>query len=78
MRFTIVGFNEADGPLGETEAAKLTVFANPARLVRLIVEVADDPGGTARPLGLAEREKSGCEGCETFTATVTEWMSVPS
>ena len=55
VRLTLVGFNEADGPLGVTEAAKFTVLANPARLVTLIVEVADDPGVTARPLGLAER-----------------------
>jgi hypothetical protein len=59
---TLVGFNEAEGPLGETETANVTVFANPARLVTLIVEVADDPGVTARPLGLAEMKKSGCEG----------------
>ena len=54
VRLTLAGFNKADGPLRVTEATKFTVFANPARLVRLIVEVADDPGVTARPLGLAE------------------------
>ncbi len=75
---TLVGFNEAEGPLGETETAKLTVFANPARLATPIVEVVDDPGVTARPVGLAEMKKSGCEGSVTFTETVTECESVPS
>jgi hypothetical protein len=78
VRLTVVGFNETDGPLGETETSRLTVPANPARLVKLIVDVADDPGVTARPLGLGEMKKSGCEGCETFTEIVTECESVPS
>ena len=78
MTLRLVRFNEAEGPLGETETAKLTVFANPARLVTLIVAVANDPGVSARPLGLDEMKKSGCEGCETFTETVTECESVPS
>jgi len=77
-RLTLVGFNEADGPLGETVATSFTVLANPARLVRLIVDVAEDPGVTARPLGFAEMKKSGCEGCDTLTETVTECESVPS
>jgi len=62
VRLMLVGFNEAKGPLGETVATRFTALANPARLVRLIVEVAVDPGVTARPLGLAEIKKSGCEG----------------
>ena len=61
-RLTLVGFNEADGPLGETVAKRFTALANPARLVRLIVDVAEAPGVTARPLGFAEMKKSGCEG----------------
>ena len=61
VRLTLVGFSEAEGPLGETETAKVTVFANPARLVKLIVEFADKPGVSARPPGLAETKKSGCE-----------------
>jgi hypothetical protein len=78
VRLTLAGFKEAEGPLGETETTRLTVLANPARLVRLIVDVPDDPGVTARPLGLAKMKKSGCEGCETFTEIVTECESVPS
>ena len=61
-RLTLVGFNEADGPLGETAATRFTVSANPARLVSLIVDVAEDPGVKARPLGFAEMKKSGCDG----------------
>lgn len=75
---TLIGLNEIDGPLGETEAIKFTVLENPARLVRLMVEVAEDPGVTASPLGLGEMKKSGCEGCETFTEIMTECGSVPS
>ncbi len=51
---TLVGFNDADGPLGDIVAARFTVPTNPARLVKLIVEVVEKPGFTARPLGLAE------------------------
>jgi len=61
-RLTLVGFNEADGPFGETVATRFTVLANPARLVRLIVDVAEDPGVKARPPGFAEMKKSGCDG----------------
>jgi hypothetical protein len=46
--------NEAEGPLGETEAAMLTLPVNPPRLVRVIVDVPEAPGVNARPLGLAE------------------------
>ena len=52
-RVTVNGFNETEGPAGEFEAAKFTVPANP-RLVKLIVDVADDPGVRASPLGFAE------------------------
>jgi hypothetical protein len=62
VTLTVTGLIEAVGPLGETETARFTELANPARLVTLIVEVADDPGVTARLLGLAEMKKSGCEG----------------
>lgn len=75
---TLVGFNDVDGPLGETETARFTAPENPARLAKLMVEEAEDPGVTARPVGLAEMKKSGCEGCETLTETLTEWASVPS
>jgi hypothetical protein len=49
---TATGFNDADGPVGETETAKFTAPVKP-RLVRVIVDVADDPGVTASPLGFA-------------------------
>jgi hypothetical protein len=60
VRLTVAGFIAAVGPL--TETTRFTELANPARLVTLMVEVADDPGVTARLLGLLERKKSGCEG----------------
>src|SRR5260370_26098482 len=51
-RVMVTGFNDADGPVGEIETARFTVPANP-RLVKVIVDVADDPGVTASPLGVA-------------------------
>lgn len=54
VRVTLVGLSETDGPLGETEAARFTVFVNPPRLVRVMIEVVVDPGATERPFGLAE------------------------
>ena len=71
-RVIVAGLNETVGTLGETKVANLTVPVNPARLVRLTVEAAEPPGVTARPLGLAEVEKSGFEGCATLRRTVTE------
>jgi len=52
-RVTVNGFNETEGPAGEIDATKFTVPGNP-RLVKLIVDVADDPGVTASPLGFAD------------------------
>ncbi len=48
----VTGFIDADGPVEEIETAKLTAPVKP-RLVRVIVDVADDPGLTASPLGFA-------------------------
>ena len=51
-RVIVTGFVDTDGPVGETEIARFTVPANP-RLVKVIVDVADDPGLTTSPLGFA-------------------------
>jgi hypothetical protein len=51
-RVTVTGFNTTDGPVGEIETARFTAPVKP-RLVRVIVDVADDPGVTASPLGFA-------------------------
>ena len=69
---TLTGLNDTVGPVGETEADKFTMPLKPARLVRLTVEFAEEPGANARPLGLAEMEKSGGAGFKTFRVTATE------
>jgi len=74
-RVTLVGFKEADSPDGDTEGARLTVPTKPLRLVRLIVEVAEDPAWKLRLAGLLEILKSG--GTTTFTDTATQCESEP-
>ncbi len=51
-RVIVTGFNDADGPVGEIETARFTAPVKP-RLVTVIVDIADDPGVTASPLGFA-------------------------
>lgn len=50
---TLTGLKVRDGPLGEMEDVRVRVPANPARLEKLIVDVADDPGVMMRPFGFA-------------------------
>lgn len=59
VRATIVGLRLSVGPVGELEAARVTV---PAKLLRLLRVMVDDAWALARTLilvGLAEIEKSG-------------------
>lgn len=73
----LTGLNDTVGPLGETETDRFTVPLKPARLVRLTVEFAEEPGENAIPLGLADMEKSDGAGFKTFRVTATEWESRP-
>lgn len=50
---TLIGLKVRDGPVGEMADVRLSVPAKPARLEKLIVDVADDPGVTMRPFGFA-------------------------
>ena len=56
---TLVGVMEAVGPAGETDAPRLTVPVNPRSLLRVMVDVADEPCKTVREDGLDAIEKPG-------------------
>ena len=49
---TLVVLNTVEGPVGVTVAVRLTVPPNPFWLVRLIVELPDEPAGIVREFGL--------------------------
>jgi hypothetical protein len=76
-RVTLVMLNVAVKPAGEDESVRLTVPANPLRLVSVAAAVAEEPSATLRLLGLAARTKS----CFGAPLTVTEirkvWNTVP-
>jgi hypothetical protein len=58
-RETLVGLRERLRPAGEPAEDRVTVPAKPFRLVRVIVEVAVDPGLMLSEAGFAEILKSG-------------------
>jgi len=64
-------------PTGEDESVRLTVPVNPLRLVKVAVEVAEEPCTMLRLLGLAVREKSGSGTPLTLTEIVNVWNDVP-
>lgn len=70
-KVTFAGLKNTDGPKLETEAVKITLPVNPFRLLRLIVELLDDPRITVRLVGLAFRLKSGCGNGLTVTIILT-------
>ncbi len=72
---TLVGLREADGPDGDTEAVRLTVPMKLLRLVRVIVEVEEEPAWKLKLAGLLEMLKSG--GTTTFTDTAMECVREP-
>ena len=72
VRVTVVGLRLVIGPEGETVDDKLTVLENPLRVVRVMVEVPDDPWIIFNELGFAEIAKSGDDGCVTVTETLVE------
>jgi len=65
--------SEALGPgVGETVVERVTVPANPPRLVSVITAVPEEPRDRLSEDGLIEIEKS-----DTITVTDTEWTSEP-
>jgi len=54
----LVGFKLATGPVGKTEAVKLTLPTNPPRLVTVIAEDVTEPCTSAREDGLDANPKS--------------------
>ncbi len=52
------GLREAEGPEGETVAARDRLPDNPLTLVRTTLEVEEDPAGTDTDPGVAETVKS--------------------
>lgn len=71
-KVTFVGLKNTDGPTLEIEAVKLMLPVNPFMLLRLIVEVPEDPRITVRLVGLAFNVKSGCGGRLTVTTIMVE------
>ena len=54
----LVGFKLTTGPVGKTEAVKLTLPTNPPRLVTVIVEAPIEPCASVREEGLDANPKS--------------------
>ncbi len=69
---TDVGLSDVEGPAGDTSVVSETVPVNPAKLVTVIVDVAEEPSGIVRVLGLADILNS-----TTWTVTLTEWETPP-
>jgi hypothetical protein len=72
------GSGTLDGLRVETEfgaelAVSVTVPLNPLRLVRVIVELTQEPCWMLKLAGLANIEKSGEADPVTVTVSVTEW-----
>ena len=71
---TLIALSDAVGPAGETLLVRLTVPEKPLKLVRVMVDVADEPlGRTVRLDGFGVIVKSG----PTTTVTVAVWVIPP-
>ncbi len=70
-RLMVAGVKLAVNPAG-TETVRVMVPVKLLRLVRVAVEVAEDPWTTLRLLGLALMEKSGFGEALTVTEIATE------
>lgn len=71
-RVTLVMLKVAAKPAGDDASVRLTVPANPLRLVTVAVEVVEDPCTTVTLAGLAVMEKSGFGEALTVTEIATE------
>jgi hypothetical protein len=76
-RETLDGFSERLSPLGELVADRMTVPVKLLRLVRVIVEVEEDPAFMLSEDGFAVRLKSPALTVLIVTATVVWWDSEP-
>ena len=56
---TAPGLRLVEGPGGETDAERDTVPENPFRLLRLIVDVPEEPCAIVNEVGFADMPKSG-------------------
>ena len=56
---TLAGIMDAVGPVGATDASRLSVPVNPWSLLRVMVDVADEPCKMVREDGLDAIEKPG-------------------
>ena len=75
-RVALVGEQVAERPMdGLTDHVRLSEPANPLRLVRVTVDVPDEPIGNVTVEGLAVTLKSG--GAITLTEIVAEWVREP-
>jgi hypothetical protein len=56
---TVPGLRFVDGPRGETDAERVTVPENPLRLVKVIIDVPEEPWTMVTEFGFADTLKSG-------------------
>jgi hypothetical protein len=56
---TVPGLRFVEGPRGETDAERVTVPENPLRLVKVMVDVPEDPWAMVNEVGFADTLKSG-------------------
>lgn len=76
-RLTVAGLMVTVGPGGETDSAMATVLLNPFKLVRVMVERAEEPATMLRLNGFAAIVKSGGGGVITMKVAVTLCTSAP-
>jgi hypothetical protein len=74
---TLVRLRVAEIMLDETVSDRVTVPLKPLTLVRVIVEVAEEPCVIVRFPGTAEIVKSGGADWETLKSTMTECVRLP-
>lgn len=65
-RITLTGFKDTVGPVGDTEAVRVTVPEKPLMLADWICDVPDAPLLTVTDVGLDDSEKS--------TTTAVTWI----
>ena len=77
VTLTLDGLIETVGPDGEETAERLTVPANPLRLVTVIVDVVEEPGEVEIDDGFADMEKSPVDEAVTVSDGFVEWEREP-
>ncbi len=77
VRTILEGFRDAVRPDGETFAERETVPAKPLRLMRVMVDVAEEPDWAITVAGLAETPKLGGLEGRTLANLTVEGEEVP-